>query len=66
VSMIQALSPKYRLVFNLFAIEGYSHKEISTMLGITEGTSKSNLARARAILQRNVKKYFYTSYRRTP
>ncbi len=59
VKMIQDLSPKYRMVFNLYAIEGYSHKEISAMLGISEGTSKSNLARARAILQRNVKKYFY-------
>jgi RNA polymerase sigma-70 factor (ECF subfamily) len=66
VSMIQSLSPKYRLVFNLYAIEGYSHKEVSDMLGISEGTSKSNLARARAILQRNVKKYYYTSFRRLP
>ncbi len=60
VKMIQDLSPRYRMVFNLYAVEGYSHKEISEMLGITEGTSKSNLARARAILQRNVKQYFIT------
>jgi RNA polymerase sigma-70 factor (ECF subfamily) len=59
VKMIQDLSPKYRMVFNLYAIEGYSHKEISQMLGISEGTSKSNLARARAVLQRNVKKFLY-------
>lgn len=49
--LIQELSPKYRMVFNLYAIEGYSHKEISNMLEITEGTSKSNLSRARGILQ---------------
>ena len=42
------------MVFNLFAIEGYSHKEISKMMNISEGTSKSNLSRARIILQRRV------------
>lgn len=51
IDMIQELSPKYRMVFNLYALEGYSHKEISNMLGISEGTSKSNLSRARTILQ---------------
>jgi len=61
IKMIQELSPQYRMVFNLYALEGYSHKEISDMLGISEGTSKSNLARARSILQRKVKKYFYVS-----
>ena len=60
VKLIQDLSPRYRMVFNLYAVEGYSHKEISRMMGITEGTSKSNLARARAILQRNVKHFFLT------
>jgi RNA polymerase sigma-70 factor (ECF subfamily) len=54
VGLIQGLSPKYRMVFNLYAVEGYSHKEISDMLGISEGTSKSNLSRARAILQDKV------------
>ena len=43
------------MVFNLFAIEGYSHKEISQMMNISEGTSKSNLSRARLILQKKVK-----------
>lgn len=52
--MIQSLSPKYRMVFNLYAIEGYSHKEISEMIGISEGTSKSNLSRARKILQKKI------------
>jgi RNA polymerase sigma-70 factor (ECF subfamily) len=63
IKMIQELTPQYRMVFNLYALEGYSHKEISDMLGISEGTSKSNLARARSILQRKVKKYFYVSSR---
>jgi RNA polymerase sigma-70 factor (ECF subfamily) len=45
------------MVFNLYAIEGYSHKEISKMVNISEGTSKSNLFRARVILQRRVGSY---------
>lgn len=56
--LIGKLSPKYRMVFNLYAIEGYSHKEIGEMLGISEGTSKSNLSRARAILQEKVLEMF--------
>ena len=60
IKLMQELPPRYRMVFNLYAIEGYAHKEISEMLGITVGTSKSNLARARIILQRNVKRLFYT------
>jgi RNA polymerase sigma-70 factor (ECF subfamily) len=58
LKMINELSPQYKVVFNLYAIEGYSHKEISKMLGITEGTSKSNLSRARTILQEKVKEYY--------
>jgi len=61
IKLIRELTPKYRMVFNLYAIEGYSHKEVSEMLGISEGTSKSNLARARYILQDKVKKHFYAS-----
>ena len=53
---IQKLSPGYRLIFNMYAIEGFSHKEIAKELGISEGTSKSQLARARAILQENILK----------
>jgi RNA polymerase sigma-70 factor (ECF subfamily) len=45
------------MVFNLYAIEGYSHKEIGKLINISEGTSKSNLARARIILQRRVGSY---------
>ena len=63
MQFIQELSPKYRIVFNLYAIEGYSHKEISEMLDISEGTSKSNLSRARAILQEKVNKFYYQSIR---
>ncbi len=54
LNMIMELTPKYRMVFNLYAIEGYSHKEIGSMLNISEGTSKSNLSRARDILQKKV------------
>jgi RNA polymerase sigma factor (sigma-70 family) len=62
--LIQQLSPGYRMVFNLYAIEGYSHKEIGEIMGITEGASKSQLSRARSILKEQVtkmegKKYGY-------
>jgi len=57
LEIIRELPPKYRMVFNLYAIEGYSHKEISSMINISEGTSKSNLSRARTILQRRVGSY---------
>ncbi|AWW32388.1 RNA polymerase subunit sigma-70 [Echinicola strongylocentroti] len=51
IQVIQQLSPVYRTVFNLFVIEGYGHDEIAEKLGISEGTSKSNLFRARAKLR---------------
>ncbi len=54
LELIQKLSPQYKTVFNLYAIEGYSHQEISDMLKISVGTSKSNLSRARVILQGKV------------
>lgn len=57
LDIIRELPPKYRMVFNLYAIEGYSHKEISKLVNISEGTSKSNLSRARIILQRRVGSY---------
>lgn len=60
--MISKLSPGYRTVFNLYAIEGYSHKEIAEQLNISEGTSKSQLARARYILMRMVEER--TGYKR--
>lgn len=54
MQMVQQLTPQYRTVFNLYAIEGFSHQEISKMLNISEGTSKSNLSRARCLLQEKV------------
>lgn len=55
--MIDRLPSGYRTVFNLYAIEGYSHAEVATMLGITESTSKSQLHRARALLQQYVQQW---------
>ena len=54
LGIIGELPDRYRLVFNLYVLDGYSHKEISKMLLIAEGTSKSNLARARAILKQKI------------
>jgi RNA polymerase sigma factor (sigma-70 family) len=61
IKLVQELPPRYRMVFNLYAIEGYTHKDISEMMGITTGTSKSNLSRARGILQEKVKRHFGSS-----
>ena len=55
LKLIQDLPTGYRTVFNLYAIEGFTHKEIGAMLEINEGTSKSQLARARMILQQKIK-----------
>lgn len=54
LKIIQELPERYRMVFNLYVLDGYSHKEISDLLGIAEGTSKSNLSRARLILKEKV------------
>lgn len=51
LAIVQELAPRYRMVFNLYAIEGYTHKEIGELLTISEGTSKSQYSRARVILQ---------------
>ena len=51
IEAIRLLSPAYRAVFNLFVIEGYTHAEIALELGMTESTSKSQLSRAKKILQ---------------
>lgn len=53
---IQELPNKYRLTFNMYVLDGYTHKEISEILGTSQGTSKSNLARARMILKEKIKK----------
>ena len=52
--LIQELPPAYRMVFNLYVFEGYKHREIAGILGISEGTSKSNLSDARTLLQKQV------------
>ncbi len=51
VEAVQQLSPAYRTVFNLYVMENYSHKEIAEIVGISEGTSKSNLAKAKRNLR---------------
>jgi RNA polymerase sigma factor (sigma-70 family) len=56
LAIIQQLAPGYRMVFNLYALEGYSHKEIAEMMNITEGASKSQLSRARTILKELIAK----------
>ena len=58
LKMIQQLPPRYQMVFNLYVIEGYSHQEIGVLMNISEGTSKSNLSRARIILQKRIIKEF--------
>lgn len=58
LKMIQELPEGYRMVFNLYAIDGYTHGEIASKLNISEGTSKSQLSRARAYLQRKFKEKF--------
>jgi RNA polymerase sigma factor (sigma-70 family) len=54
LNLIQELPERYRMVFNLYVLDGHSHKEIAKMLKIAEGTSKSNLARARGILKQKI------------
>ncbi len=57
IQLVQQLSPGYRTVFNMYVIEGYTHKQIAELLGISEGTSKSQLSRAKLILQDLVKSF---------
>lgn len=54
--LIDALPEGYKMIFNLYAIEGYKHQEIAALLGITEGTSKSQLSHARKFLQQEITK----------
>lgn len=63
IGLIQRLSPAYRLVFNLYVLDGFTHEEIADQLGISAGTSKSNLARARTHLKemiQNINKDAYS------
>jgi RNA polymerase sigma factor (sigma-70 family) len=57
IQLVQQLSPGYRTVFNMYVVEGYTHKQIAEILGISEGTSKSQLSRAKLILQDLVKTF---------
>tara|TARA_R110002012_G_scaffold283090_2_gene473112 strand:+ start:59479 stop:60021 length:543 start_codon:yes stop_codon:yes gene_type:complete len=57
LKIIQELPDRYRLVFNMYVLDGYSHKEIANLLSITDGTSKSNLARARKLLKDKIEAY---------
>jgi RNA polymerase sigma factor (sigma-70 family) len=66
LKLIQLLPDGFRMVFNLYVIEGYDHKEIGQMLGISESTSKSQLHRAKAALQKKLmKEYNILCYERT-
>ena len=58
VELVQELPAGFRTVFNLFAIEGYSHKEISEMMNITESTSRSQFTRAKQLLQRRINELY--------
>ncbi len=61
--LVQQLTPGYRAVFNLYAIDGYTHEEIAELLNISVGTSKSNLFKARAYLQARIKKNITDEHR---
>ena len=56
IILVKELPPAYRAVFNLYVIDGYTHSEIADMLNIAVGTSKSNLSKARILLQKSIKK----------
>ena len=65
IGLVQQLSPGYRTVFNMYVVEGYTHRQIAEVLGISEGTSKSQLSRAKAILQELVQHHI-EKYKRRP
>jgi len=65
INLVQQLSPGYRTVFNMYVVEGYTHKQIADILGISEGTSKSQLSRAKIILQDLVTKHI-EKYKQKP
>ena len=62
LKIVQELPDRYRLVFSMYVLDGYQHKEIAEMLGISDGTSKSNLARARMILKNKIEEYNAKNY----
>lgn len=59
LELIQQLPDRYRQVFNLYVLDGFSHKEIAEVMNISTGTSKSNLARARVILKEKIESGIY-------
>jgi len=63
LKLVQQLPPAYRIVFNLYVVEGYNHREIGQQLGISTGTSKSNLSKARAKLQKAVAALYPEQYK---
>ncbi|WP_324720252.1 RNA polymerase sigma factor [Salinimicrobium sp. HB62] len=65
LEIIQQLPDRYRQVFNLYVLDGFSHKEIAEMLNISTGTSKSNLARARVILKEKIENSLYKTAARS-
>ncbi len=58
LKIVQELPDRYRLVFTMYVMDGFQHKEIGDLLGISDGTSKSNLARARIILKNKIEEYY--------
>lgn len=65
LSIVQQLPQRYREVFNMYVLDGYSHKEIAEILQISEGTSKSNLSRARSLLKENIESNQHNSSAKT-
>lgn len=65
LEIIQQLPERYRQVFNLYVLDGFSHKEIAEIMNITTGTSKSNLARARVILKEKIESSLYSKTARS-
>ncbi|NJY61532.1 RNA polymerase sigma factor [Salinimicrobium sp. CDJ15-81-2] len=65
LEIIQQLPARYRQVFNLYVLDGHSHKEIAEIMNISTGTSKSNLARARMILKEKIESSLYKSAARS-
>jgi RNA polymerase sigma-70 factor, ECF subfamily len=62
-TLVQQLPPAYRMVFSLYAVEGYNHREIAEQLGISEGTSKSNYAKAKAKMQKALASFYTIKHR---
>ena len=64
MEFIQELPNQYQLVFSLYELDGYSHRQISALTGITEGTSKSNLFRAKMNLKKQILEYTNHNHKR--